>query len=239
MAVSAAAISVLHRIHRQLADLSDRAQRGVKLLKAREVNLARLADELTKAQADVKAAKMRADQKQLLLKSGEQKILGLEAKLNACGTNREYQALKDQIAADRMAGQVLEDEILDALEKIDESQRVVAEAQKKIVDAKAELAKQQQAVNTQTDSIATDIARLRDELARAEAELPDDFRLAYNRVVNHKHEEAMAAVSGGFCGGCNKQLTPNMLGELQMSRAVFCANCGCILYTPQSGSPGG
>ena len=55
----------------------------------------------------------------------------LKAKLNAAASNREYQALKDQIAADQMAGSVLADEILEALEKIDElaavSRRAAAE----------------------------------------------------------------------------------------------------------------
>jgi predicted nucleic acid-binding Zn-ribbon protein len=71
------------------------------------------------AAEDVKKAKMAADQKQLQLKSSETKIRDLTAKLNACKTNREYQTLGDQIAADTMAAKVLEDEILEALERID------------------------------------------------------------------------------------------------------------------------
>ena len=46
MAVTAAALRELHRIHRQLSDLRERKERGPKQIKAREANLARLADEL-------------------------------------------------------------------------------------------------------------------------------------------------------------------------------------------------
>ena len=120
MAVTAAALRELHRIHQQLTDLRERMERGPKQIKAREANLARLAEELTKLQAEHKAARVRSDQKQLLLKSGEEKIESLKVKLNAAASNREYQALKDQIAADQMAGSVLADEILEAMEKIDE-----------------------------------------------------------------------------------------------------------------------
>lgn len=115
----------------------------------REANLARLVDELTKLQGDHKAARVRSDQKQLLLKSGEDKIENLRVKLNAAASNREYQALKDQIAADQMAGSVLADEILEAMEKIDELAAQLAEQQQKIVVSKAELAKAQQAVREQ------------------------------------------------------------------------------------------
>ena len=54
MAVSAAALRELHRIHRQLADLRERSDRGPKQIKARESNLGRLAEELTKVQAEAK-----------------------------------------------------------------------------------------------------------------------------------------------------------------------------------------
>ncbi len=171
MSVTAAALRELHRIHRQLADLRKRADRGPKQIKARDANLARLGEELSKVQADAKAAKVRADQKQLLLKSSEDKIAGLHAKLNACSTNREYQALKDQIAADKMAGSVLADEILEALEKIDDYQRLVGEAQKRIVDAKDELVKVQQAVQSQANALQSDIQRLEGELGRGRERL--------------------------------------------------------------------
>lgn len=239
MAVSAAALRELHRIHRQLADLRERSERGPKQIKAREANVARLGEELTKAQAEAKGAKVRADQKQLLLKSGEDKIQNLRAKLNACTTNREYQALKDQIAADEMANSVLADEILEALEKIEEYQKLVAEAQKKVADAKDECAKVQQTVREQAEMLGSDIHRLEAELARAEGALPADFRVEYDRVVKAKHEDAMAEVQGDFCGGCFKQLTPNILSELRLARAVFCKNCGRLIYLPEDRSPTG
>ena len=223
----------LHRILRQLTDLRERSDRGPKQIKAREVNLARLAEDLAKQQADFKAAKMRADQKQLLLKSGEDKIINLRGKLNACSTNREYQALKDQIAADEMANSVLADEILESLEKIDEHQRLVADAQKRIADAKEEFAKVQAVVREQAEMLNAEIARLEGERARAEGELPADFRVDYDRVVKSKHEDAMAEVQGDFCGGCCRQLTPNLLSELRMARAVYCKNCGRLIYLPE------
>jgi predicted nucleic acid-binding Zn-ribbon protein len=237
MTFTAASLRELHRIHKQLSDLRERAAKGPKQIKAREANMARLAEELSKVQADAKAARMRVDQKQLLLKSGEDKIENLKAKLNACSSNREYQALKDQIAADQMAGSVLADEILEGMEKIDEFQGLVAEAQKKIAIAKEELSKAQQVVRDQAGMLETDIVRLEAELKQAEIVLPPDFRQAYDRVVKSKQDDAMAEVQGEFCGGCNQQLTPNMMSELSMARAVACRNCGRLIYLPEDRSP--
>jgi predicted nucleic acid-binding Zn-ribbon protein len=237
MTVTAGALRELHRIHRQLSDLRERKDRGPKQIRAREANLARLAEELSKLQADHKGARVRSDQKQLLLKTGEDKIENLKAKLNAATSNREYQALKDQIAADQMAGSVLADEILEAMEKIDELAGHIAVQQQKIVGAKDELAKAEQGLRDQAGMLDTDLKRLDAELRQAESVLPADFREHYQRVVNSKQEDAMAEVQGEFCGGCFQQLTPNNMAELSMAIAIFCRNCGRLIYLPEDRTP--
>lgn len=238
MAVTAESLRVLHRIHKQLADLRERAERGPRQIKAREANLTKLNDELTKIQTEAKAAKVRSDQKQLLLKSGEDKIVNLEAKLNAAQSNREYQALKDQIAADKMANSVLADEILEALEKIDEYKLVLGEAQSRINSAKEELTKAQNLVREQNQSLESDIKRLEGELGTAERSLPDDFREVYVRIVRSRGADAMAEVEAGVCTGCSVSLTPNMSAEVSMGRAVTCKSCGRLIYLPESRSIG-
>ena len=238
MSVTTIALRELHRIHQQLADLRERLDRGPKQIKARETNVARLEADSAKAQADAKAAKVHADQKQLLLKSGETKIEDLRRKLNAASSNREYQALLEQIAADEMANSVLADEILEAFEKVDEAQAVIVQAQEKIAKGKEELAKAQQAVREQQGRLEADVARLEGELRHAEATLPAEFRDAYNRVVKSKGSDAMAQVEGESCGGCFQQITANTYNSLYMGRAVFCQSCGRLLYLPEDRSPG-
>lgn len=237
MSVSASALAELHRIHKQLGDLRERKDRGPRQIKAREVNLVKQNEELSKLQAEQKAAKVRSDQKNLLLRSSEQKIEDLKVKLNQASSNREYQALKDQIAADQMAGSVLADEILEAMEKVDELAAHIAEQQKNIEAAKAEVAKATAAVREQAGMLDSEIARLEGELKQAEAKLPGDFLDTYKRLVKGKGEDAMAEAQGDFCGGCYQQLTPNNMAELQMSRAIVCRNCGRLVYKAEDRSP--
>src|SRR5262249_31032763 len=107
MAVNAAALRELHRIHQQLSDLRQPLDRGPKQIRARTAGVATAEEQSSKVNADLKAARVAIDQKQLQLKSAEGKIGELKVKLNQATTNREYQALKDQIAADEMASSVL------------------------------------------------------------------------------------------------------------------------------------
>ncbi len=238
MAFNAAALRELHRIHRQLADLRERVDRGPKQIKARQAAVAASEERLAKTQADTKAARMAVDQKQLLLKSGEGKIIDLKVKLNACSTNREYQALRDQIMADEMANSVLADEILEAMEKVDQLKHTITEAEQQVAKSKEELSKTQQAVLSQQELLQADVRRLEGELRTAEEALPKDLRDVYNRVVKAKGEDAMAQVEGESCGGCHQQLTPNIMSQLIGSTVVFCKTCGRLLYLPEDRTPG-
>jgi predicted nucleic acid-binding Zn-ribbon protein len=228
----------LHRIHRQLNDLHERLDRGPKQIKARQGTVAKFEAELTQAKADSKAARVGADQKQLLLKSGESKIRELKVKLNAASSNREYQALKDQIAADEMANSVLADEILEALEKIDSFAPLIREAEQNLARGRDELAKAEQQVREQHDLLIGDVQRLEGELKTVEAGLPNDIREVYQRVVRSKGSDAMAQVDGETCGGCYHHLTANIINALLMGRVVCCQSCSRMLYLPEDRTPG-
>ena len=230
MAVTTAPLRDLHRIHRQLSDLRERVARGPKQIKARETNVARLDEEANVARAQAKGGRVAADQKQLLLKTGENKIEDLRRKLNACSTNREYQALLEQIAADEMTNSVLADEILESLEKVDEFQRLIAAAEDRLSKAREELNKNRHAVQEQQALLEADVVRLEAELKESEVGLPSEIRDAYDRVVKSKGSDAMAAVEGESCGGCCSNLTPNTMNALAMGRIVFCQSCGRLLY---------
>ena len=238
MNATASALRELHRIHRQLRDLNDRRDRGPKQIKASEVTVAHQQAEIDRVEAAAKAARLTVDQKQLQLRSNEDKIAALQGKLNTCKTNREFQALKEQIAADTMANSVLEDEILEAMQKIDDHSPLVEQANAVLAEGQAEFAKISEEVAAQLKTIDADINRATAELAEAESALPADFREAYIRSVRSRGSDAMAEVDGEFCGGCFQQLTPNALNELLMQRVVICGGCGRFLYIPEDRTPG-
>jgi uncharacterized protein len=230
MAVTATALRELHRIHIQLSDLRERLDRGPKAIRSRTAVVAQTEEQVAKLQAELKAARVALDQKQLQLKSGEGKIGELKVKLNQANTNREYQALRDQIAADEMANSVLADEILEAMEKLDQQKAVIPESESRVVKAKDELTKAQQQVRAEEEMLRGDIKRLEGQLQETEAGLPDDFRDMYLRIVKAKGPDGMAPIDNGNCGGCYQQLTINVVNEINMGRVVLCKSCGRVLY---------
>jgi predicted nucleic acid-binding Zn-ribbon protein len=221
-------------MHRQLEDLQGRLDAGPRRLAALSAAVAAAESRREAAQQAIKQARLAADQKQLQLKSAEAKLADLDGKLNACKTNREYQTLRDQIAADRMATKVLEDEILEALDGIDSLKPEVPKAEEAVTAAKQMLASEEARVRGERGQLEEELARIRGELAAAEKELADDVRARYDRVVKHKGADGMAAADGQSCGGCHQQITSNMVSELLTGRIVTCRSCGRLLYTPHT-----
>lgn len=228
--LSASLLRTLHRIHRQLGDLKERLARGPKQLRAAEANVAYRDEQLVKLRADLKAMRMAADAKQLQLKSGEAKILDLKRKLNAASSNREYQALRDQIAADEMANSVLADEIIEALEQIDQFHAKIAEAESTAAGAREKAREVSAEVGRQKPLIEGDLRRLEAELRESEAALPGEIRDLYHRVVRQKGVDALAAVENDCCTGCNQQVPLNIFSKMTMNEPMFCRTCGRLLY---------
>ena len=238
MTVTADALRTLHRIHHQLADLRDRIDRGPKQIQAHEHAVSRLEAAAEKAREELRKTQVAVDSRQLQLRTSEARIVDLKSKLNSCGSNREYQALLTQIEADKMTNSVLEDEILEGMDKVERYQARLKEAEKNLAKGKEDLDKTRQTVETQKGSLAEDRGRLEADLKTAETELPGDIRDIYMRVVHARGENAMAKVVDDCCGGCYHQVTPNMMNELMLSRIVFCSSCGCLLYLPETVLPG-
>jgi uncharacterized protein len=234
VAVAAGTLRTLHRMHQQLADLTERLAAGPRAIAARTKLVQAAEAKKAAAQDDVKKARLAADQKQLQLKSAEAKILDLDGKLNACKTNREYQTLRDQIAADRMATKVLEDEIIEALERIDRLKPTVPAAEVEIEAAKKLLTEAEAKVRAEAGDLEAEVARIRGQLQIAEKELAIDMREKYDRIVKQKGADAMAAIDGQSCGGCFQQLTGNMVSDLMLGRVITCRSCGRLLYMPES-----
>lgn len=224
-------LRTLHRHHQQLTDLNGRLEAGPRQVKACATQLSAAEATLAEIQERTKGLRMQADQKQLQLRSAEQKIVDLESKRNTCKTNREYQTLEEQIAADQMASRVLEDEILELLERADAAKAETPAAEQLVTAAKERLAAKQADVAQEKSEIDAELSRLGASLAEIESELPADVRSSYDRVVRGKGADGLAAVDGESCGGCFQKITGNMLSELILGRLVACRSCGRLLYS--------
>ena len=125
------------------------------------------------------------------------------------------------------------DEILEALEKMDQLAAAAKNADQHLKMARDEGAKIKQRVDAERATLESELARVQANLTEAEGKLPLDFKAEYDRIARVRGENTLAHVDGDTCGNCYQMLTAQTLNDLFMSRPVFCRGCGCLLYLPE------
>jgi len=233
MNVSDSVVRNLHQHLVQIAEMKTQVERGPKQVKAANLQVEAAKNALQTCKDEIKKKKMDADRKQLQLREREAKIHVWEGKMNAAKNNREFQAIKEQIAADSQANSVLSDEILEILEEIDSLQSNSKGLDEKLKLGEAEKVKTEATVAQKLAVLTQELARVEGNLAGLEKTLEPDFMVKYQRFVSTRSEDSMAALDDVSCGGCYTGLPPRILDSLRKEQAVLCPSCGRLLYRPE------
>jgi predicted nucleic acid-binding Zn-ribbon protein len=228
-------LTELHRLHGLLRDVREELARGPRQLKAREQLVATSKQDVLNKQELLKQTRMAADRKALELRTLESKLEDLRAKLNQASSNREYDILRGQVDADVAAKAVLEDEILDHLERVDRLQKDIAAAQDRVTQAETDKLKFAGKFEAEAVDLKAREANLHELLARAESVLTGEPLAKYRRLVDAYGAEALASVESGVCTGCYVSLTPQQRVFLNSGQILFCSSCGRLMYLSQAG----
>jgi hypothetical protein len=227
-------LASLHRLHLDLHEVNEDLARGPRQVKIRQQKVTAAQDEVANLKTTLKETRAAADRKSLELKSREVKLADLRAKLNACTSNREYDILRGQIEADEVANSVLEDEILELLEKVDSTQRGIVDTESKVKDLQAEAQKFEQSIAQTAAGLKTRAEGLTTQIRGAEPALTGENLQRYRRLIESYGAEGLAGVDKkGTCTQCFVTLIPQSQVLVKTGEAVFCTNCGRLLYAAE------
>jgi len=220
----------LHQLHQQLHTVQQELERGPKLIKARQAASQQKQTDLDAQRERTTQLRMAADRKSLQLKTNEARMQDLRTKLNQAASNREFDVLRTQIDADKMANSVLEDEILEALEQVDAGQLAGKRMEQELVVCKTEEVKAAEKVAATEAGLKAKAAELRGEMGSSEKHLPADILTTYKRMVQAYGAGALAEVNNKVCSFCYVQLPAQMSLQLNSGQLLFCKTCGRLLY---------
>jgi len=227
----------LHGLHQQMDQLRGRLMKGPRLAQAHQEQIRQAENNLDQAKKAYNDTRLASHRKQL---EYEQKLADIQrrkGRLLECDDNREYQLLKDQIAADEMAASVLADEAIELMTRVEEMAVKVQEAEAALAAAKDAAAKWQAEFEKQEPVIRQEIAQVEQELKHLETLLAGDVRELYQRALRNKGSSALAPLRGEFCGGCNQHVPLQMRSQLLLGNAIWCRSCGRLLYLPENENP--
>lgn len=220
----------LHQLHQKLKKVHDQLVRGPKQVKARQKRIVEAQAELEIKEAELKELRVQTDKKNLDLKSKEAHIVESKQKLNGASSNREYQIITGRIEADNAAMAVLEDEVLEYLERVDLRHEEVEQSKQDISQSEEGVQTFATAFKEKAEGLQERLAELTTKVKDAETIVPTDFRDQYRRLVEAYGPGAMAESSSGVCMNCFVKLTPQKKVLLNSGKLLYCGSCGRLLY---------
>ncbi len=181
--------------------------------------------------AESKSFRVALDQREMHLKSVEEKIARLEIQLNTIKTNREYTALQHEIMGFKADKSRVEDEILQMMEQIEADRARTEHLHREAEEARRQAEAQREAVQVALQDADARIERLTGEREALARQIPADFLTPYERLRRKGDGRAMAACRNFICVGCRMSLTANTVNLLMAGeKLVYCHSCGRILY---------
>ena len=218
-----------------MQELQQKLEHGPRQVKARQQILARKQTEIDAFKAELKQARMVADQKNLQLKTNESKIADLKAKLNQATSNREFDIIRSQIDADTMANSVLEDEILEVLEKVDQIQQKISKAEAEAAQVAADVRRVAQEVETAAPKLRRRPPRSRPACAKRKKscrggplKCTGDWCKPTGRPPWRPSKTTPAPRATRF-------FPPIRSSSSTRGSSSFCRSCGRLLYRPEAG----
>jgi len=225
----------LHTLLQQLSDVKAQIEQGPKKIKNREAFVAKKQAALDAKHTQIIGLKKAADQRSLQLKTNEAKILELRGKLNAASSNKEFDIIKSQIEADTMANSVLEDEILEALDKVDQALIAQKDIEAELKSAQQSVEELKAKIKQSQPGLEAEAVRLQNEIAQAEkAVIPENLKERYRRLINSKQADAMAHLDKKACSACYTMFSPQEIVQLNTEKIIFCRSCARLLYKIES-----
>ncbi|QDT63768.1 zinc ribbon domain-containing protein [Calycomorphotria hydatis] len=225
-----AALKQLHDVHTAMHRVKTELERGPRLVRAKRKMVADKEAEIEQYREKLTEARKSADGKQLQLRTNEDKLTQFTGKLNQATNNREFDAIKSQMEADKMANSVLEDEILEMLEKVDALKDTIAETEKQRDDFVKEVESFEAEVKGKQGDLQAELDRIAGQVKEAEKIIPAKIMGDYQRVVQAHGATALAPLEGKACTACATMVTQQEAINLRTGKFLFCRSCGRLLY---------
>ena len=144
---------------------------------------------------------------------------------------KELQDLQKEADALRTTINRLEDNLLDEMIKLEETQVALAASREEEQNIQAKVISEHSILNGERSRLTEDRERLLVERTAAKDQVTPDNLAIYDSLRNKKRGMAVAAIVDSACSACGSELTP---AEYQAARSptqtVFCPSCGRIIY---------
>jgi uncharacterized protein len=227
------ALVQLQEIDSQIYKLNDE-----KTSKPAQVEVLKLAFEekkksLTLSEKAYLDAQKEKKDRELELAAKEENTKKLQGQLYQLKTNKEYNTMLSQIQDSKADGSLVEDKILEAMDKIERTKAAVEDEKKKLADEEKIFNDQKKKVELELKEIDDRLATLGSQRQQLLPGIEKNILTQYERILHNKNGLAIVAVKDSTCKGCHMSLPPQVTNSIQAyDHMITCDVCNRILYIP-------
>lgn len=223
-------------IHLQeLENAGDEARQRLDQLPARH---AELDARLSTAEAALATAKQRLAESQTARREIEKELASVQTRLSKykdqlmeVKTNKEYQAMQNEIATAERDVRSREDRILDFMEEQEALARDVKEDEARFKEEQTAIVGERKALEGEKASLEERVESLGAERDALRPQVGEESLRLFDHIGRQRRGVAVVPAVDGHCSFCHVRLRPQVFNEVRRNdRLIQCDNCLRILY---------
>lgn len=223
-------------IHLQhLENAEDEARRTLEELPARQ---AALDERLAEAEARLNDAKQRLATSQTARRELEKELASVQGRLSKykdqlmeVKTNKEYQAMQNEIATAEREVRTREDRILEHMEEAENLTRDIRDAESAFKQERTGVADERRALEELNTRLDGEIARLGTEREALRPRVGGDALRLFDHIARQRRGIAIVEARDGHCSVCHVRLRPQVFNEIRRNeKLIQCDSCMRLLY---------
>ncbi|MCC6801554.1 MAG: hypothetical protein IT319_01620 [Anaerolineae bacterium] len=234
MAHQAALLYQLQQVDQEIVQHRNRLKEIEALLSGDET-IAQATRQLETAQAELKPAQAHARELDLEIRSVMDKAKAADADLygGRIRSPKALQELQEEIDSLKRRQSQLEDNLLETMMQVEESEAQVAGAQQALADARAALASRQTELVDEQQRRQAGLAEAEQERAAMAAGIEPASLAAYEKLRPRFRGQVIALLKPDGCSICGVEQTSVNAQNVRLGRTLaYCESCGRILaYT--------
>ena len=173
--------------------------------------------------------KQRKDE-ELELASKEEAGKKLQTQLYSLKTNKEYQAMLQQIQDSKADASVIEDKVLVLFEQADKVKTETEREKQRLTQEEKLFLEQKKKIEDRLKEIDDRLSQLDAQRKQIMPDIEPKILAQYERILSNRDGLAIVDVKDNTCQGCNMFVPPQVINLMKMyERIITCEVCNRIL----------
>lgn len=166
-----------------------------------------------------------------------QELAKFQKQMRDIKTNKEYDALTNEIVNRKLKISSTEEEILKVLTNIDDLKEKIKQYKQKLEEVEKNNTTQLTFLKKELSSIQDKIKIKKSERKNVTVRIEKRLLSTYERVKKGRGNQVVVTIKKRACGGCFKAIPPQKIQEIKEGDRIFtCDNCGRILIWTEESS---